>query len=218
MRTGSRELVGWREAHSRQFNISAEFCFKCWFVQITSASLLQNECTLHVWDNPDVMPCLPSGHDGKKWSSYSKYLQSAQFLSNKLLFLHSEAYTRQRGCIQACCSSSVINPASPSMHFIGFEAMWDGVNPARTCATLLPKYRWPRWLIRLEQWATGNTVKKKKRKEKNLPEIKFWQFRDGKTDKRPVRWKPVKINNKSHLLTFTGKNYFLSLPPEAPPK
>lgn len=37
------------------------------------------------------------------------------------------------------------------MHFIGFEAMWDGVNPARTCATLLPKYRWPRWLIRLEQ-------------------------------------------------------------------
>lgn len=62
------------------------------------------------------------------------------------------------------------------------------------------------------------TLLKKKTREKNLPEIKFWQFRDGKTDKRPVRWKPVKINNKSHLLTFTGKNYCLSLPPEAPPK
>lgn len=76
----------------------------------------------------------------------------------------------QRRCMSACCSSSIINPTSPSMHFIELEAMWTSVTPARTCVTLVPKYRWRRWLIRLKQCATGNTVKNKKRRNP-VPEI-----------------------------------------------
>lgn len=58
----------------------------------------------------------------------------------------------QRGYMWACCRSSIINPVSPSMQFIGFEAMRVCAIPPRTCVTLVPKYiAKPRWLIRLEQ-------------------------------------------------------------------
>lgn len=90
------------------------------------------------------------------------------------------------------------------MHFTGFGAMQASVIPARTCVTLVPKWiARPRWLISPEQWAAGNAVRKKK--EKSLTWNTARQFRDDKPDKRAACWQSVRINQKSHLLTSTGR-------------
>lgn len=103
---------------------------------------------------------------------YMQQICSFHLLSN----LHCRGGTCRHVAVAALLT------VSPSMHFIGFEAMRARDSPPRTCVTLVPKYiNKPRWLIRLEQRATGNTLKKTP-----LPEIQLWQFREDKPDKRPV--------------------------------
>ncbi len=216
--TDNEIQFGGRSARRRMSKDEARFLWSC----LIKKEFVSSECSSSVLfirsvlshktsksvcyasEKSDMMAFPPWGQDGRistagthrRHCFYAANLYCVHLLPN----LHCREGKWRHG-------GAALLTVSPSMDVIGFEAMPAGVNPARTWVTLVPKYiAKPRWLIRLEHWATGNTVKN------SLSEIRLWQFRDDKPDKRPAPWKHVEINQKSALLTVTGKTYCLSIP------
>lgn len=143
--------------------------------------------------------------EGRVHSGSSLYFHHSWEFSDKSLLITAKPnlLSREEMCSHVA-GAALLTRLHPARILLGLRPCGLVSSPARTCVTLVPKYiTRSRWLIILEQWATGNTGKNC-RTWKTALTVQRWQSWQQASEMKECQSKsqlsPSYLHGKSLLL------------------